>query len=325
MQKREFLLAAPACVVAALLVSGCSQRNERRSIFQIESSLVDAEARLAALRASLDVFSESAITLRTVRTNVNVAGDIDLAIKQNFTDDAGAIFLAGSGFIADVAIKYFKNTPILFATQSDPVETNLVMSLVEPQVNRTGFTYHAGSLMPVVNLMTQIQPKIAGVGILGDSLMQREITSKTNKFNRLNSKIELIPMYADTNDELEACFTLSDKKKLDAWIIRETDIVQKKHIAINERLAKSGVIAAYQHHRFVEAGGLLGYSPTISDPYAIWIRQIRLLLAGVPAAKIPVESPREFKLFLNLDTAKDLGLDLPKGLLKTATRVFYRG
>jgi putative ABC transport system substrate-binding protein len=45
------------------------------------------------------------------------------------------------------------------------------------------------------------------------------------------------------------------------------------------------------------------------------------ILAGTPAAEIPVERPTHFTLSFNLKTAKTLGLTIPSSLLQRADQV----
>jgi putative tryptophan/tyrosine transport system substrate-binding protein len=69
------------------------------------------------------------------------------------------------------------------------------------------------------------------------------------------------------------------------------------------------------------AGGLMDYG---APQLANWHRAatyVHKILHGAKPADLPVEQPTQFKLVLNLKTAKALGLTLPPSLLIQADEV----
>ena len=79
--------------------------------------------------------------------------------------------------------------------------------------------------------------------------------------------------------------------------------------------------AIYQWKEHVEAGGLLAYGPNLA---AAW-RQVggitARVLRGTKPSDIPVELPTKLELFVNVRTAKSLGLVIPPSVLVRADDV----
>ena len=55
-------------------------------------------------------------------------------------------------------------------------------------------------------------------------------------------------------------------------------------------------------------------------PVFVWGRR-RFFIKGEPANRLPVEQPTKFDLFVNLKTAKALGITIPRSVLLRADEV----
>jgi putative tryptophan/tyrosine transport system substrate-binding protein len=77
----------------------------------------------------------------------------------------------------------------------------------------------------------------------------------------------------------------------------------------------------YFLREFVEAGGLLSYGPNIANGYRQAGVYTGLILNGANPAVLPIVRPTQFLLYLNVKTAKSLGLQIPPLLLALADEV----
>jgi putative ABC transport system substrate-binding protein len=72
---------------------------------------------------------------------------------------------------------------------------------------------------------------------------------------------------------------------------------------------------------FVEAGGLLSLGPDLVDSYRRSATHVDKILKGANPADLPMEQPTKLDLFVNLKTARALGLTIPQSVLAQATQV----
>ena len=71
----------------------------------------------------------------------------------------------------------------------------------------------------------------------------------------------------------------------------------------------------------VRAGGLLSYSPDLTEQSRRGAILVDKILKGAKPADLPVEQPTRFELVVNLNTAKALGITVPQSLLVRAEEV----
>ena len=84
---------------------------------------------------------------------------------------------------------------------------------------------------------------------------------------------------------------------------------------------RHAVPAIYQQREFAAAGGLLSYGINLPDAYRLAGIYVGQILNGNKPADLPVQQPAKFELFINLKTAKALGLTVPRVMQMTADEV----
>ena len=85
--------------------------------------------------------------------------------------------------------------------------------------------------------------------------------------------------------------------------------------------ARHRLPAVYFDRVFVEAGGLMSYSPNVIDQYRRAAGYVDRILRGEKPGDLPVQAPTKYELIINLKTAKALGLTVPPSLLTRADEV----
>jgi putative tryptophan/tyrosine transport system substrate-binding protein len=85
--------------------------------------------------------------------------------------------------------------------------------------------------------------------------------------------------------------------------------------------AQYALPAIYFERKFTDLGGLIAYSPDYSEQFRPAAGYIDRILRGAKPAELPVQAPTKYELFINLKTAKTLGLEVPPTLLVRADGV----
>ena len=67
-----------------------------------------------------------------------------------------------------------------------------------------------------------------------------------------------------------------------------------------------------------EAGGLMAFDSYTSDFQALTATYVDKILKGTKPSDLPVQQPTKFELFINMRTAKTLGLTVPPSLIVRA-------
>jgi len=236
-----------------------------------------------------------------------------------------AVIAATGGEPSPLAAKAATTTiPIVFTLGGDPVEAGLVANFNRPGGNLTGTTIMGLEMGPKrLELLRQLKPHASVIGIITNprfgSTSSAEVDDVQNAARAFG--IQIVVLNASTHDEIETAFAMLVQQKADGLVIATDPFLLGQREQLVRLAAHNKVPTVYFLPEFVEAGGLLSYGPDIANGYrqaGIYTGQI---LGGASPATMPVLRPTRFNLFLNMKTAKALGLTLPDTLLALADEV----
>jgi putative ABC transport system substrate-binding protein len=214
--------------------------------------------------------------------------------------------------------------PIVFVLSTDPVEAGLVASLNRPGGNLTGVTGLNVELAPKkLELLHELLPSATILGLLVNptNAIAAESEARTVQAAARTLGLQLHVLRASTERDFDSAFASLAQLRAGALVIGSDLFFTSRSEQLAALTVRHAVPSIYQFREFAAAGGLMSYGGSITD----WGHQAGIhtgrILAGAKPADLPVQQATKVELFINLKTAKALGLTVPPTLLVTANEV----
>ena len=235
-----------------------------------------------------------------------------------------AVIAAVGGEPSPLAAKAATATiPIVFSIGGDPVRLGLVASLNRPGGNITGVNFFQSDLgAKRLGLLHELLPKASVIGMLVNlTFGDAETHVRDAKEAALPLGVQIHVVRARTTDDFDTAFATLAQQKIDALLLANDAFFLSERRKLIALAARYAIAAVYFWREFAVDGGLMSYSPSLSQAY----RQVGIytgkILNGAKPADLPVVQATKFEFVINLKTAKTLGLTFPSGLLATADEV----
>jgi putative tryptophan/tyrosine transport system substrate-binding protein len=226
---------------------------------------------------------------------------------------------------ATAAMRQQTNTiPIVFAMVGDPVGSGFVASLSRPGSNLTGFTPIENSLGGKwVELLKEIAPRVARVAMVFDPAMAPFASYYLNPFKAAAASLAIEAIVAPVDDmaALERVVATSAREPNSGLVVMPDAFTIGHHADITSLVARYRLPAVYPFRIFAEVGGLVSYGSSALDEFRRAASYADRILKGAKPSELPVQTPINFDLVINLKTAKALGLDVPSSIRLRADEV----
>jgi putative tryptophan/tyrosine transport system substrate-binding protein len=134
-------------------------------------------------------------------------------------------------------------------------------------------------------------------------------------------KLNLQPWEARTANDFDRIFAAPKEQRADGLYVTGGGLMNANQKRIVGFALKSQLPSTYIFSEYVDAGGLMYYGADEADSYRRVATYVDKILRGAKPADLPVEQPTEFKLVINLKTAKQIALTIPQKVLARADRV----
>jgi len=215
--------------------------------------------------------------------------------------------------------------PIVMLASGDPVRRGLVASLAKPGGNITGLTRSPGRSLTLkyMELLKEVVPELSCVGVLWDS-RRRDFPRRQKETKHaaalLGLKVQSLELRSP--DDVDSAFQDAAQAGVQGLLItfRHAPILRgrKRIVAL---AIKSRIPAIYGDKIFVKNGGLMSYGTDSSDLYGRQANYVDRVLKGANPGDLPIEQPTKFEMFINLKTAKQIGITIPPEMLYRADKV----
>jgi putative tryptophan/tyrosine transport system substrate-binding protein len=233
------------------------------------------------------------------------------------------IAATGGNNSALVAMQATSTIPIVFTSSDDPIERGLVASINRPGGNVTGVSWFGAELGPKrLELLRQMIPNATIVGLLINPNNPETVRQPAELQDAARSiGLQLVVLTATTTGEIDTAFTAMVQNRVDALLVgSDPSFAGEQIIGLAARHAIPTIFA--QGGREVAlAGGLMNYGNSLADAYRRAGIQTGRILKGAKPSELPVDRATKFELYINLKTAKSLGLTIPPHLLIAADEV----
>jgi putative tryptophan/tyrosine transport system substrate-binding protein len=213
--------------------------------------------------------------------------------------------------------------PIVLAFDNDPVGNGFAASLARPGGNITGLSTHYPEISgKQLELLKEIVPRLSRVAVLGNATIPGNAQAlRETELAAKGFGVKLQYLDIQNPKEIETAFRAASKGRADAVLVLGSQVVTSYAKQFAELATKNRLPAIYWSPEFVEAGGLMAYSVSITDLFRRAATYVDKILKGTKPADLPVEQPTKFELIISLKAAKQISLTIPPNVLTRADKV----
>jgi putative ABC transport system substrate-binding protein len=133
--------------------------------------------------------------------------------------------------------------------------------------------------------------------------------------------LQLHVLQASTGEEFEIAFLSLARLGASGLVISSDSFFFSRSAQLAKLAIRHAVPTIFGFREFVTAGGLMSYGGSLTESFR-WVGVYAgRALKGEKLADLPVQQSTKIELFINLDTAQKLGLEVPPTLLTRADDV----
>lgn len=219
--------------------------------------------------------------------------------------------------------------PIVLLAGPDPVAAGLVKSVARPGTNVTGNAFRQDELiLKQVELLTEVVPGMAHIAFLNHAPSPEERVTGNVLYEAFAKKaaaekgLRLTIAAARDPAGLRQAFAALEQARPQGLVVASAGFLYqfRQEVVDSARRLHLPSISAFPPG-WLEAGGLLNYGPDFLKYYRYAARFVDQILKGANPAEVPIEYPRAFELTVNLKTAREIGITIPRSIVARADRV----
>jgi ABC-type uncharacterized transport system substrate-binding protein len=244
-------------------------------------------------------------------------------LAKELVDTRPELIVAHATPVTAAVAREAKSLPIVFVVVSDPVGSGFVASLARPGGNMTGFVNIEASMGGKwIEFLTEISPSLARIAFIYNpdtaphSYFLDPFAAAARSFG-----VQPMPAPVRRLEDIEILIKDLDEKSGLAVMPDTFTSTLRVYNQIIALAARQLVPAIYPYRYMAAAGGLMSYGTDNADLFRRTAGYVDRVLRGAKPADLPVQLPTKFDFVVNLQTARQLGIDVPLKLRTFADEV----
>ena len=233
------------------------------------------------------------------------------------------VFLVSTALVLQPLQQLTRDIPIVFTQISDPVGSGFIASLAHPGGNVTGFTPAEFSMYgKALEVLKEIAPHVTRVVVM----LNPEQKPQSGMWRAIEAaaptvRVQLTEAGVRNAAEIERTIEGLAREPNCGLIVLPNPVTEGNRKLIIAMAARHRLPAVYAFPFFARDGGLISYGVDLADQYRQAASYVDRILRGEKPGDLPVQQPTQFRLIVNLKTAKALGLRIPETFLLRADEV----
>ena len=205
----------------------------------------------------------------------------------------------------------------------DPVATGLIDRLARPGGNITGISDMAAELSTKrLSLLKLLMPTLRRVAMLWNKddlgmTLRYEASAKA----AASLGVTVQPLGVREPEDFDEAFAAMNREPPEAILMVSDSLTILNRRRVFDFAAARRLPAIYESENLVRDGGLMSYGAELKESFERAAALVDLIFKGAKPADLPFEQPTRYRFMLNLNTAKAIGLEIPKTLLALADEV----
>mgnify|MGYP000942440675 FL=1 len=244
----------------------------------------------------------------------NANGEVSTAtlIANNYKADKKDLVFGIATPSAQQLANNITDIPVLFSAVTDPASAKILNS------NVTGTSDKVDNVSQQLDLLLKLNPNVKKIGVLYNPSEQNSLVQIAEIQKRAKEKKLEVVLQGITNFGELAQATKNLLTQVDALYLPTDNLVVSGMQLITSEAISAKKIVVVSENSSVGIGALFTMG---IDYYELGKRTGQMaveILNGKPVSKIPFETSKQLKLYVNEKTAKALGIDINNPLFKGA-------
>ena len=230
----------------------------------------------------------------------------------------------GSAAAALAAKKASSSIPIIFGVPIDPIAAGLVRTMNRPGGNATGVTTGNTEMAPRrLQLLRELVPEATKFALLVNPTNEQNAEGTIDNLQVAShaQRLQFQVVRAANQQDLAVVFENLSRQRVGGLIIANDPLFVNRSNEIAALALRHRIPAIHSAPEFVAAGGSMSYAGSLEEAHRLAGVYAGRILRGEKPTDLPVQQVSKMQLFVNLKTAKALGLTVPQAMLVRADGV----